>query len=92
MIEYSNRLIEEWSNGEEVEMWHEMARLTLGIAGRAFFGVDLWEDSPEIARGMDELFRVVRRRIGRSVPVAALDSDASRATCETKCGHIASRR
>ena len=56
MIEYSNRLIAEWRDGEEIEMWHEMARLTLGIAGRAFFGVDLWEDSLEIARGMDELF------------------------------------
>lgn len=64
-------------DGAVVDMAAEMARLTLTVAGRTLFGVDLSEQSSEVATGLADSLAVFRRTLlpgGRLMLLAPLPS------------------
>lgn len=50
MTTYTERLLESWRVGIEIDLAEEMERLTLSIAAAALFGVDLVEESAAISQ------------------------------------------
>jgi cytochrome P450 len=48
----AGRLASRWRDGEVLDVWPEMLRLTLGIVGRTLFGADVESESDEVGRAM----------------------------------------
>jgi cytochrome P450 len=57
IIEYAQRLLAEWSDGQHCDLHHEMMRLTMGIVGKALMDIDLTEVSSEVAAPLEEAMR-----------------------------------
>ena len=52
MIEFSDKLSDEWRDGEIRDIDHEMMRLTLNIVGKTLFNANVEEDAAEIGAAM----------------------------------------
>lgn len=50
------RTAERWEDGETVDMWDELRRLTIGIAGRTLFSVNLESESDKVAQAIKAAF------------------------------------
>jgi cytochrome P450 len=55
MVEYTERLLHEWQNGEERDIHKEMMRLTLHIVGKTLFDADVEKDAQDIGKSMELL-------------------------------------
>ena len=55
MVEYGRRARERWRDGEELDVAHEMTRLTLSIVGRTLFDADVAEEADELGRALTVL-------------------------------------
>ena len=58
MIEYASRLMANWEDGKEVDMFEEMVRLGTGIAGKTLFNVDIEEEVPEINDALKDIMNL----------------------------------
>jgi cytochrome P450 len=66
MVEYTERLLHEWQDGEERDIHKEMMRLTLQIVGKTLFDADVERDAQDIGKSMElvlELSANFRRTI-----------------------------
>ena len=52
MVERADRLRREWRDGETLDVSHEMTRLTLSIAGKTLFDLDVESQADEVGRAM----------------------------------------
>ncbi len=52
MIEYAEKMSDEWRDGEERDIDREMMRLTLNIVGKTLFGANVEEDAAEVGAAM----------------------------------------
>ncbi|MCA1619998.1 MAG: cytochrome P450 [Acidobacteria bacterium] len=52
MTASADRLASRWRDGEVLDVWPEMLRLTLGIVGRTLFGADVESESDEVGSAM----------------------------------------
>lgn len=52
MIEFGERMADEWRDGDERDIDREMMRLTLWIVGKTLFGANVEEDAGEVGRAM----------------------------------------
>jgi cytochrome P450 len=53
MVEYAQRLLEHWRDGEERDAHQEMMRLTLQIVGKTLFDSDVARDAQEVGKSME---------------------------------------
>jgi len=58
MVEYTERLLEEWQDGEERDIHKEMMRLTLQIVGKTLFDADVEGDAKDIGKSMELLLEL----------------------------------
>ncbi len=58
MVEYAERLLHEWQNGEERDLHKEMMRLTLQIVGKTLFDADVERDAQEIGKSLELLLEL----------------------------------
>jgi cytochrome P450 len=58
MVEYTERLLHEWQDGEERDIHKEMMRLTLQIVGKTLFDADVERDAKDIGKSMELLLEL----------------------------------
>jgi cytochrome P450 len=58
MVEYAERLLAEWQDGEERDIHKEMMRLTLQIVGKTLFDADVERDAREIGKSLELLLEL----------------------------------
>ena len=58
MVEYTERLLDEWQDGEERDIHKEMMRLTLQIVGKTLFDADVERDAKDIGKSMELLLEL----------------------------------
>jgi cytochrome P450 len=58
MVEYAERLLEEWQDGEERDIHAEMMRLTLQIVGKTLFDADVERDAQDVGKSMELLLKL----------------------------------
>src|SRR3984957_16885302 len=58
MVEYTERLLHEWQDGEERDIHKEMMRLTLQIVGKTLFDADVEGDAQDIGKSMELLLEL----------------------------------
>jgi len=52
MVEYADRMRRGWRDGETLDVAHEMMRLTLTIAGKTLFGLDVESQAADVGRAL----------------------------------------
>jgi cytochrome P450 len=55
MVEYTERLMHEWQDGEERDIHKEMMRLTLQIVSKTLFDADVERDAQDIGKSLELL-------------------------------------
>ena len=55
MVEFGEKISNEWSDGETRDIDREMMRLTLNIVGKTLFGANVEDDSTEVGKAMTTL-------------------------------------
>lgn len=58
MVEYAQRLMENWRNGEERDVHQEMMRLTLQIVAKTLFNADVARDAQEVGKSLELLLEL----------------------------------
>ena len=58
MVEYAERLLDEWQDGEERDLHKEMMRLTLQIVGKTLFDADVEHDAQYVGKSMELLLEL----------------------------------
>ncbi|MBC7929157.1 MAG: cytochrome P450 [Rubrivivax sp.] len=52
MADYCERTSARWRDGQTLDVWPEMLRLTLGVTGKTLFNADVESESDEVGRAM----------------------------------------
>jgi len=58
MVEYTERLLHDWQDGDERDIHAEMMRLTLQIVGKTLFDADVERDAQDIGKSMELLLEL----------------------------------
>jgi len=58
MVEYIQRLLQDWRDGEERDAHQEMMRLTLQIVGKTLFDADVERDAQEVGKSLELLLEI----------------------------------
>ncbi|MGB2591617.1 MAG: cytochrome P450 [Candidatus Acidiferrum sp.] len=58
MVEYAERLLHEWRDGEERDIHKEMMRLTLQIVSKTLFDADVENDAQNIGKSLELLLEI----------------------------------
>jgi cytochrome P450 len=58
MVEYTERLLHEWQDGEERDLHKEMMRVTLQIVGKTLFDADVERDAQDIGKSLEMLLEI----------------------------------
>jgi cytochrome P450 len=58
MVEYTQRLLEDWRDGEERDAHKEMMRLTLQIVGKTLFDADVERDARDVGKSLELLLEI----------------------------------
>jgi cytochrome P450 len=58
MVEYTQRLLKGWRDGEERDVHQEMMRLTLQIVGKTLFDADVERDAQDVGKSMELLLEI----------------------------------
>src|SRR5467141_1892025 len=58
MVEYTERLLDQWKNGEQRDAHQEMMRLTLQIVGKTLFDADVERDALEVGKSLELLLEI----------------------------------
>ena len=58
MVEYTERLLEGWRDGEQRDAHQEMMRLTLQIVGKTLFDADVERDAQEVGKSLELLLEI----------------------------------
>lgn len=61
MTGHAERTRERWSDGETLEVWQEMMRLTLAIVGKTLFDADVESEAPEIGKALTDVMQLFER-------------------------------
>lgn len=61
MTDLSVRTRERWLDGETMDIWQEMMRLTLAVVGKTLFGADVESEAPEIGKALTEVMQLFER-------------------------------
>jgi cytochrome P450 len=55
MTDYTVRQMDRWKEGQSIDIWQEMVRLTLGVTGKSLFGSDVTSDADEVKNYLNYL-------------------------------------
>lgn len=55
MIEFAEKMANEWQDGEELDVSQEMMRLTLQIVGKTLFSANVADEADEVGKAMTDL-------------------------------------
>lgn len=69
MSAYAEDIQQRWQDGQEVDLAQAMMRLTLWIAGRTLFTVDLLQAADEIGKVVTDLIRLGSEVANRPIPI-----------------------
>jgi cytochrome P450 len=69
MGDYSEQIQQSWQDGQEVDLFQEMLRLTLWIVGRAFFHADVSREADAITATVSDMLRLGSEIANRLVPI-----------------------
>jgi cytochrome P450 len=58
MVEYAQRLLEDWRDGEERDAHQEMMRLTLQIVAKTLFDADVARDAQDVGKSLELLLEL----------------------------------
>jgi cytochrome P450 len=58
MVEYTQRMLENWRDGEERDAQKEMVQLTLQIVGKTLFDADVERDAQEVGKSLELLLEI----------------------------------
>ena len=58
MVDRATRMSDSWRDGQEVDIHHEMMRLTLAIVAKTLFDADVDREADEIGRALTELMQM----------------------------------
>jgi cytochrome P450 len=58
MVDYTQRLLERWRDGEERDAHQEMMRLTLQIVGKTLFDADVEHDAKDVGKSLELLLEI----------------------------------
>src|SRR5579863_9694390 len=58
MVEYTERLLHEWQDGEERDIRKEMMRVTLQIVGKTLFDADVERDAQDVGKSLEMLLEI----------------------------------
>jgi cytochrome P450 len=61
MTDHATRTRERWRDGETLDIWQEMMRLTLGIVGKTLFDADVEAEAPEIGKALTDVMQLFER-------------------------------
>jgi len=61
MVDHASRTEERWQQGETLDIWQEMMRLTLGIVGKTLFDADVESEASEIGRALTSVMQLFER-------------------------------
>ena len=61
MTGHAVRARERWRDGETLEVWQEMMRLTLAIVGKTLFDADVESEAPEIGKALTDVMQLFER-------------------------------
>jgi cytochrome P450 len=63
MTEYTLRIMNSWHDGETIDIWQAMIRLTLGVTGKTLFGSDVTGEADEVKEHMNYLSHYADRHV-----------------------------
>src|SRR6478752_6491460 len=69
MVECTQRMLDEWSDGETRDIVPAMMRLTMEIAGKTLLGIELGDRFNEIARCLDATMHDFLSRFAAALPL-----------------------
>ncbi|HEV3468388.1 MAG TPA: cytochrome P450 [Pyrinomonadaceae bacterium] len=78
MVAYGEHTSARWRDGQVLDLWPEMLRLTLGVVGKTLFGADVDSEADEVGRAMRaavsryRAFRLPLARLLESLPLARM--------------------
>lgn len=49
MVQYAERMVDTWRDGETRDIYLDMSQLTMGVVAKTLFGTDIWDDANEVA-------------------------------------------
>jgi cytochrome P450 len=58
MVEYTERILENWRNGEERDVHREMMQLTLQIVAKTLFDADVAQDARDVGKSLELLLEL----------------------------------
>jgi cytochrome P450 len=58
MVEYAQRMLNNWRSGEERDLHREMLRLTLQIVGKTLFDADVEREAQEVGKSLELLLEI----------------------------------
>jgi cytochrome P450 len=58
MVQYTERMLESWHDGEERDIHEEMMRVTLQIVGKTLFDADVTKDAREVGQSLELLMEL----------------------------------
>jgi cytochrome P450 len=65
MVDYTNRMLEQWQDGQTRDVHHEMMDLTMQIVAKTLFNADVGTESKEIGHAMEVVMQEFSSRFGR---------------------------
>jgi len=69
MLDHATRTRDRWIDGQPLDVWHEMMRLTLAIVGKTLFDADVEGEAPEIGKALTDVMQLFERMTN---PLAAI--------------------
>lgn len=61
MTDHATRTRERWRDGDTLDIWQEMMRLTLAIVGKTLFDADVEAEAPEIGKALTDVMQLFER-------------------------------
>ena len=74
MTTYGTRIIDEWQNGEVIDIHKEMMRLSLAVISKTIFDTDVESDSDTIGKSLSDLLALFPRMVFPVLRVSGTNS------------------
>lgn len=70
MIEFTQRMLATWADGETRDVYEDMKRLTLAIVSKSLFNVDVTSEANNLSAALDKVmeYHTARRGLSRFIP------------------------
>lgn len=62
MVDYANRMVERWRDGEQRDLYADMTQLALEIAGQTLFGADVMHEGHDVGQALADALQIFLER------------------------------